>query len=486
MNIISTHFPALQILIPLIGALFATLSFNRFISWLIAAISAFLLLILSIYAFSLTKAVPIFYAFGNWQAPIGIEYRLDTLNQPIIIFINAVLLFFLLFGKELINSTITNYIETEKEHLFYSLLLFAHVGYLGVISTNDLFNIYVFIEISSLATYVLMSKGKSPKALVGAFDYLMIGTIGATLILIGIGFLFALTGSLNISDVANILPKLDNSRLIITAISFFMTGAILKMAFFPMHFWMVRAYNSTAPFVLTYLAAISSIFGVYIILRFIYFTIDNEVILHNLFSILRAIAMITIIVCSFLALRARDFKKVIIYSTSSQIGYIFLLITIPASRQLLLQLLVIDAINKIALFTIVAHIQNKKADLSFAHFVHIEKNPLFKTLVAFSLLFSAGMPLSAMFLIKINMFDLLISQNLLLEFVVVILGSSLALLYHLRLVKAIFFSSKHNQIIIIDTKLYGLIAIILIQIILLIYMNDIAMLAVGAESIIVN
>ena len=477
MNILAKHFPALQILIPLAGALLATLSFNRFFAWIIAIISISLSLIVSVYAFSLTKTNDIFYAFGNWPAPIGIEYRLDHLNQPVIIFINAVLLFFLVFGKELINATITNYIEDGKQHIFYSLLLFAQVGYLGVLSTNDLFNIYVFIEISSLSTYVLMSKGRSSKALIGAFDYLIMGTIGATLILIGIGFLFARTGSLNISDIANILSNSNGSRLVMTAVAFFITGVILKMSFFPMHFWMVRSYSSTAPFVLTYLAAISSILGVYIILRFIHFTIDNKTIITTLSLILRPIAIFTIAICTFLALKSGDFKKVIIYSTASQIGYIFLLITIPEAKQLLFQLLIIDAVNKIALFTIVAHIQNKKEDLSFRNFVYIEKSIFFKILIAFSLLFSSGMPITSMFLIKINMLDLLISKNLITELVIVVLGSTLALLYHLKLAKAIFFSSYYNETIKIETKLYGLTAIVIIQIVSLIYMNTMATIA---------
>ena len=90
----------------------------------------------------------------------------------------------------------------------------------------------------------------------------------------------------------------------------------------------------------------------------------------------------------------------------------FLLITIPEAKQLLFQLIIIDAVNKIALFTIIAHIQNKKEDLSFRNFVYIEKSTFFKILIAFSLLFSSGMPITSMFLIKINMFDLLISKNL--------------------------------------------------------------------------
>ena len=310
------------------------------------------------------------------------------------------------------------------------------------------------------------------------------GTIGATLILIGIGFLFARTGSLNISDIANILSNSDNSRLVMTAVAFFITGVILKMAFFPMHFWMIRSYSSTAPFVLTYLAAISSILGVYITLRFIHFTIDNKTIITTLSLILRPIAIFTIAICTFLALKSGDFKKVIIYSTASQIGYIFLLITIPEAKQLLFQLLIIDAVNKIALFTIVAHIQNKKEDLGFRNFVYIEKSTFFKILIAFSLLFSSGMPITSMFLIKINMFDLLISKNLITELVIVVLGSTLALLYHLKLAKAIFFSPYHNEAIKIETKLYGLTAIVIIQIASLIYMNTMTTIADYTTSVI--
>ena len=449
--IIAKHIPALQILIPFFAALLSVISFNRFAAWIIATVSSVLCLALAIYAMLFAKE-GLSYAFGGWQAPIGIEYKLDFLNQPIIVFINAVLLFFLLFGKELINVTITEFIEEKRQHIFYSLLLFAHVGYLGVISTNDLFNIYVFIEISSLATYVLMSKGKSPRALVGAFDYLVMGTIGATLILIGIGFFLALTGSLNITDIDHILKGSFGSKIVITAIVFFLSGAILKMAFFPMHFWMIRAYSAATPFILTYLAAISSLLGVYVILRFMHFAIDGGVIQQALTIVLRPTAMATIAICTLLALKTDTFKKVVIYSTASQIGYVFLLMTIWSARDLLFQLLILDAINKIALFTIIAHIQNKTYDLSFDNFVFIENSSLFKILVAFALIFSAGLPLTSMFLVKIKLFDLIVSQGLLLEFVVVVLGSVLGLLYHFKMTKAIFFSPKENGVIQIETK----------------------------------
>ena len=477
--------PALQIVIPLFAALISALSFHKFFSWLIAIMSTTTCLLLSLYCL-LNINDGLTYNFGGWESSIGIEYKLDYLNQPIIFLLNAILFFFLVFGQELVEKTITTYIENTKQHLFYTLLLFAHVGYIGVVCTNDLFNIYVFIEISSLATYVLMSKGQNPRALLGAFDYLVLGTIGATLILIGIGFLLALTGSLNITEVAKTLEGHYSSRVVVTAIVFFLSGAILKMAFFPMHFWMIRAYSSVSPFILTYLASISSLIGVYMILRFIHFTIDGEVIHDAISSILRPASMVTIVVCTILALKAETIKKIVIYSTASQIGYIFLLMSIWSARELLFQLLILDAINKISLFTIIAHIQYKTGDLKFESFKSIKNSSLFKALVATSIIFSAGLPFTSMFVVKINILDLLFSQNLYLEFVVAIFGSIFSLLYHLKFTKAIFFSPKSNGTIEITTKLYGLMTIITLQIMTIIYVKDLTNLAGYTESAIIG
>jgi multicomponent Na+:H+ antiporter subunit D len=479
------HAPALQVIIPFFAALLSALSFHRFTSWIIAVVSTTAGLILSLYCITSIEG-GLVYNFGGWDAPVGIEYKLDYLNQPIIILLNSILFFFLVFGRELINKTVTNYIDDDRQHLFYAILLFAHMGYLGVISTNDLFNIYVFIEISSLATYVLMSKGRRPRALIGAFDYLILGTIGATLILIGIGFFLALTGSLNITDIANILEGHYASRVVITAIVFFLTGAILKMAFFPMHFWMIRAYSSASSFILTYLASISSLLGVYIILRFIHFTIDGEIVHEALVSVLRPTALFTIVICTILALKSDTIKEVVIYSTASQIGYIFLLMTIWSARELLFQLLILDAINKIALFTIIAHIQHQTNDLKFTTFKYIQKSVLFKILVASAVIFSAGLPLTSMFVVKVKLFDLLVSNNLYLEFIIVILGAVFGLLYHLKFIQAIFFGRRENGTIEIDTKLYGLAAIVIFQIITIVYVQDIARLAIYTESVIIG
>lgn len=477
------HLPALQVLIPFISALLVVVMPTRFVCWLLTATTAIICLALSVWGMSM-MGTGMNYEFGNWPAPIGIEYRLDYLNQPIIIFVNFVLVFFLTFGRGLVNATIMKYIDSRKQRYFYSVLLFAHTGYLGVLSTNDLFNLYVFIEISSLATYVLMSKGKNPFSIVGAFDYLILGTIGATMILISIGFFLALTGSLNITDVAILLQNHFGERIVITAIVFFLTGSVLKMAFFPMHFWMVRAYASSAPFILTYLASISSLLGIYMVTRFVFFTIEGAEVQQAISSVIRPLALATIVICTFLALKSDDFKNVVIYSTASQVGYIFLLMTIWTAKDVMFLLIILDGLNKIALFTIIAYIESKTDTMKFADFKHIAHSRLFKGLICLSLLFSASLPLSSMFLVKIQLYEVLIYHRLYLEFAVVLVGSVLALLYHFRLGSAIFFTPESNGVIQVPGRYYGLIAIVIVQIMTLIYINEILEVTRFTETII--
>ncbi|MDR0296715.1 MAG: cation:proton antiporter [Rickettsia sp.] len=469
--ILIKHFPALQVLLPFFGALFSILTFRYVLATrIIAVISIALSLFLSIYGLSAISKGAVSYDFGNWHVPIGIEYKLDYLNQPIIIYINGVLLFFLIFCNKLLVTTVLKFIDNKRQSLFYVVLLFAHSGYLGIVSTNDLFNLYVFIEISSLSAYTLMAQGNNPKAVVGAFDYLMLGTIGATLILIAIGFLLSTTGSLNILDVSRLLQTHYDSKIVKLAISFFLIGAILKTAFFPMHFWMIRSYSSVAPVILTYLASISSIIGIYIILRFIHFTVDYNIIIKDLASFIKPIALATIILCTYFACRSQEkVRNIVIYSSAIQIGYIFLLLVIPRGELILLPFLLADSFNKIALFLIIAYFDTHSIPST---------SMLWRILVAFNLICSCGLPISSMFFIKLTIFELLVVENMWIELVIVVISSAMSLLYHYKIAKKICWHHSNYTLLQSSTKYKygGLIFISIIQIFLPIFLNQLQLL----------
>ncbi|HJD55923.1 MAG TPA: cation:proton antiporter [Rickettsia endosymbiont of Pyrocoelia pectoralis] len=427
--ILTNHFPILQILFPFFGALLAILSYrSKVIAYIIALIASVLGFVVSIYDYNIVQGEELSYTLGGWAAKIGIEYQINSINQTIIVYLNLVLLFFLIFCRKIIDRTILQYIQNNRKALFYGILLFAHTGYLGMISTNDFFNLYVFIEISALSSYVLIAQGGNPKALVGALDYLIIGSIGATLILIAIGFLLSITGSLNMQEIAGQIGQHANSRILTLAIGFFLIGIILKTAFFPMHFWMMRAYSNTASVILVYLAGISTIACMYIIYKFDILIINDEIVKIAIAKFIRFIALAAIVIAPYFAYRAKNFKTIVIYSCFTQIGYVFLLYVTKDGLFILPSLLLIDSINKIALFLIDGYIESYKKI----------PNP---ALIIIVIICSCGLPISPLFFIKINILELLLQQNLLLDFIIVIISSIGSLFYHYKMVKVLFWKN---------------------------------------------
>ncbi len=451
------HLPALQVLLPFFAALTATLCKSAAQARAVAIIAIGLDLLLSILGW-VRLGSSMLYNFGDWSAQVGIEYRLDNLNQPIIIYLNALLLFFLLFCHQLTKVTILEFIKTARQPLFYSILLFAHSGYLAIASTNDLFHLYVAIEVSSLCTYVLIAQGSHPKAVVGAFDYLIMGTIAATFILIGIGFLLSYTGNLNMTVMHNYLQGTCHARLVIVGASFIILGSILKTAFFPLHFWMVRAYLAAPPIILTYLASISGIIGIYIIFRFLHFVIDYQQIIAPLAIFLRPISLVAIIFCSYFAFKAKGLRQIIIYSSAVQVGYAFLLIAIQAPEHLIIQFLAADGINKIALFLIVAYLENPYSTLP------ITLHPFWRIMMVISLICNAGLPISGMFIIKVRILDLLLAKEAVMDFAIIAVSSALALLYYYQIASKLLF----EKINIISPKNYSLALVNLGQLLILI------------------
>ncbi|MFP3026732.1 MAG: proton-conducting transporter membrane subunit, partial [Wolbachia sp.] len=184
--------PILQVIIPIIASMFCFLTKKHKVSWFISFIATTITLIISsILLIKTYRGEIITYHLGDWAPPHGIELRIDVLNSLILTLVNFIALISVLYSfyineKEISKNKITG---------FYSLFLLCLSGLFGILVTNDIFNLYVFLEISSLSSYVLVSMGRDKKALVAAFEYLISGTIGATFYLFGIGLLYSMTGT---------------------------------------------------------------------------------------------------------------------------------------------------------------------------------------------------------------------------------------------------------------------------------------------------
>ena len=190
----------------------------------------------------LSDTGPFGYNLGGWEPPWGIEYRIDHLSGLMLVLIATIGLLAAISAKPGINMDIRG-----KETNFYTLLLLQITGLLGIVITGDLFNIFVFLEISSLSGYGLIAHGEDG-APMATFNYIIIGTIGASFYLLGVGYLYMATGSLNIADLATILPNLYHSKVILVGFAFFTTGVAIKMGLFPTpHLDAGRLHHSPKP-----------------------------------------------------------------------------------------------------------------------------------------------------------------------------------------------------------------------------------------------
>jgi multicomponent Na+:H+ antiporter subunit D len=330
---VAEHLPALQVVLPLIAAVVCAAVRQRHVCWLITLACS---LALPVIAFGLLWQVekygPISYALGGFEPPVGIEYRVDAPNA------------FLLVLVSLIGAAVTIYaprsvadeIAPERQGWFYSMYLMCIAGLLGMCITGDAFNVFVFMEISSLAMYTLIALGQERRALVAAFQYLIIGTVGATFYVVGVGFIFAMTGTLNLVDIAGKLPQVEQIRPLIAALAFIVIGIGLKLAMFPLHLWLPNAYAYAPTVATAFIAATATKVAVYLLLRYLFsvFGVAFVVTVTSAGSLLMVLAAVGMIACSVSAIYQVNVKRMLAYSSVAQVGYILLGISLVSEAGL--------------------------------------------------------------------------------------------------------------------------------------------------------
>ncbi|MEM8844585.1 MAG: proton-conducting transporter membrane subunit, partial [Pseudomonadota bacterium] len=264
---IAAQYPILQVIIPLIAAPLCSLLPKGKISWLFATVISGFTFLVSIFLVIQTHHLGVIsYELGGWEPPWGIEYRVDVLSSFVLIIVSSISFVTLLASRALVETEI----PAEKHALFYTAFLLCMAGLLGIVSTGDAFNVFVFLEISSLSAYSLIAMGDNRKALTAAYEYLIMGTIGATFILIGIGLLYMQTGTLNMMDLRHLLPQVDGFRSVHAAFAFFTVGICLKLALYPLHYWLPNAYSHAPSVVSIFLAATATKVALYLMYRVFY------------------------------------------------------------------------------------------------------------------------------------------------------------------------------------------------------------------------
>ncbi len=263
---------------------------------------------------------PLRYSLGGWAPPIGIELVLDPLSAFMTLLVTGVVLLVLIHSRRVVERE-----HSEKRGVFYGCALLMVGGLVGIAVTGDLFNLYVFLEISSLASYALVAVGDR-RAPVSAFRYLILGTVGASFYLLGLGFIFMATGSLNMADVSVILPILGFDPAVTIGVVLITAGIGLKMALFPMHGWLPDAYTHASSTATALLAPVGTKVAAYVLIRIFFYVLEPEVVRQGigLTTAVGYLGAAGIVWSSVLAISQTDFKRMLAYSSVGQIGYIAL------------------------------------------------------------------------------------------------------------------------------------------------------------------
>lgn len=325
MNAVWPHLPVLQVVIPLFGALLAGLLRRGGTAFVLALVVSWLMpFIAGAMLWQVLATGPISYHIGNWPPPWGIEYRVDVLNGFVLVLVSVVGAVIMPFARR----SVAFEVEEGQQAWFYCMYLLCLTGLLGITVTGDAFNAFVFLEISSLSSYVLVALGRDRRALLAAFQYLIMGTIGATFYIIGVGLLYLLTGTLNMVDMAARLgPEWAvHSRAIVAALAFITVGVSLKLALFPLHVWLPNAYAYAPSWATAFLSATATKVAIYLLVRFFFSIFGVAIDFPSLpvTEIVIALSLAAMFVASLIAVFQTDLKRMLAYSSVAQIGYITL------------------------------------------------------------------------------------------------------------------------------------------------------------------
>jgi multicomponent Na+:H+ antiporter subunit D len=315
--------PAILFLLPLFAAISMPVVClkNRHWSQPISIGTLAVMALVSIWnLYNVTHHGEIRYVFSGWNAPLGIEWVADGLASIVLVLLSHLGLLGVVFAgpsspKDL-GGRIVHY---------YILILLLISALTGIVFARDLFNIFVFLEVAAISSYALVGVSGG-RALFAAFRYLVLGTLGASLYLLGVSYLYALTGTLNMTDMVDKIPLLINSKALMGGLLFMFIGLGIKMALVPFHAWMPEAYThapeSTSPILASLVTKIALLAWV----RIIYWVLNASNAINDvpILLIVAVLGSLAAVIGAFLALVQRDIKMIFAYGGISHIGVILI------------------------------------------------------------------------------------------------------------------------------------------------------------------
>ncbi|MPZ61949.1 MAG: monovalent cation/H+ antiporter subunit D family protein [Propionibacteriales bacterium] len=433
----TAQLPALQVIIPLLCAPFCVLLRSRTIAWLLfLAAAAGSLACAVVLAEQVSDGEVLSYSMGGWRAPYGIEYVISGFNTPVLLLVSTIAVIVAVYSRRSLAAEV----DSKRIPLLYACFCLNLAGLLGIVATGDAFNAFVFLEIASLSSYALIAMGRRRRALLAAFQYLVVGSIGAIFILIGIGLAYGVTGTLNMADLAQRLPEIYGNRALSASVIFVFVGLAIKMAVFPLHSWLPDAYAEAPSAVSTFLAATSTKVAIYIFLRFA-FTVFGATLVFGTLTLDRIgllLACLAMVIGSGAACFQSDLKYLLAWSSVAQIGYIvagFSLVTASGLEAAYLHV-INHAVIKAALFGAAGLLLLRLGSVRLTDLAGFGRTmPWTFAAIVLAGLGLVGIPLTAGFVSKWALAMALIEDGQGLVLAVMLVSSLLALVYVGRVVE---------------------------------------------------
>ena len=255
------------------------------------------------------------YKVGKWPIPLGINLVLDGLSSLMLLAIGVVSSAAMLFSARYMEQ----YTAKAK---YFCLFLLMVAGMNGVVLSGDIFNLFVFLEIASLASYALVGFGCEHEELEASFKYMVLGSIGSLFVLFAVALVYGNTGSLNMAAISGTIKGSGLNAGLAFALCLFIVGFGLKAALVPFHAWLPDAHPSApAPISAMLSGILIKALGIYALTRMVFNVFGVSI---QIGWVLVVLGILSMIAGAFLAIGQWDFKRLLAYSSISQIGYVVL------------------------------------------------------------------------------------------------------------------------------------------------------------------
>jgi multicomponent Na+:H+ antiporter subunit D len=444
-ELLAKHAPILLAAGPLIGAAAAAMAPNSRWAWMISVGGAIFAgwMALAV-AGEVARRGVVDYAIGGFLPPLGIAFRIDALGASMALLISFIGIMAALYSGHALYAEV----REEKHPLVQAGFLLCVGGMLGIVVTGDAFNAFVFLEIASLAAYALVAVGErgDRRALPAAFNYLVFGSIGAAFFVIGVGFLYAATGTLNMADIAGRVATLTESRAVQAGFAFIVVGLGLKAAMFPLHAWLPGAYAYAPSLAAVFIAGVATKTSMYLLARFVFGIFDPAMGFVSLFMawILAPLAAAAAIVCSIQAVFETDLRRMLAFSSVAQAGLILLAFAAGSHAGVAagMMMMIAHAPLVAAFFTALGGAFSGARARSLTDFAGAGRDAPW-TMAAFAISAASliGVPFTAGFLAKWRLVEAMLQGGAIWAVAVIAASSVLTLIYGARMLEALFLRS---------------------------------------------